>query len=151
MNVSQAIFRSSRQLSLLIIFFSLLLLHGCVAGRNSTPSRGSTKYEAETVKGKIYVGTASYYGEEFAGRPTANGEIFNPFGLTAAHPFLALGTKIKVTNLKNKKSVTLRVNDRMPYHPDRIIDLSKGAAKALDMLRDGLVQVKIEVLETDTD
>jgi rare lipoprotein A len=93
------------------------------------------------------IGTASYYAEKFHGKLTANGEIYDMNGLTAAHPTLPLGTIIRVTNLENNKELTIRVNDRMPKHPSRIIDLSLGTAKELDMIGSGLTEVKIEVLE----
>ena len=93
------------------------------------------------------VGTASYYADKCHGRLTANGEIYDMYGLTAAHPTLPLGTIIRVTNLENEKYLTIRINDRMPKHPSRIIDLSLGTAKELDMIESGLAEVKIEVLE----
>lgn len=91
-------------------------------------------------------GIASFYGEEFAGRPTANGEIFEPSGMTAAHRTLPLGSIIRVTNLRNKRSIVVRVNDRGPYAGDRVLDLSHGAAEALNMARRGTARVQIEVL-----
>ncbi|MBI9071247.1 MAG: septal ring lytic transglycosylase RlpA family protein [Melioribacteraceae bacterium] len=94
----------------------------------------------------VEVGIASYYAHEFHKKMTANGEIYNMYDLSAAHPTLPLNTIIRVTNLGNKKTVVLKINDRMPQHPDRIIDLSYGTAKELDMLDKGLQQVKIEVL-----
>ena len=93
------------------------------------------------------IGTASYYADKFHGRLTANGEIYDMHGLTAAHPTLPLGTIIKVTNLGNDKNLVIRINDRMPQHSSRIIDLSLGTAKKLDMVNDGLAEVKIEVLK----
>lgn len=91
-------------------------------------------------------GIASFYGEAFAGRPTANGETFDPEGLTAAHRTLPLGSIIRVTNLRNGQSVVVRVNDRGPYAGDRVLDLSHGAAKAIDMARRGTARIRIEVL-----
>lgn len=89
-------------------------------------------------------GTASYYGPGFHGRRTANGERFNMHGLTAAHRSLPFGTRLRVTNEKNGRSVVVRVNDRGPFHGRRIIDLSRGAASAIDMVDDGLARVRIE-------
>ena len=89
-------------------------------------------------------GEASYYGPGFAGRPTANGERFNPAELTAAHRTLPFGTKVKVTNERNGRSVIVRINDRGPYAHNRVIDLSKGAAEKIGMLSSGTAQVKIE-------
>jgi rare lipoprotein A len=92
-------------------------------------------------------GTASYYAHKFHGRLTANGEIYDMYGLTAAHPTLPLNSVIRVTNLSNDKNLVVRINDRMPQHPSRIIDLSLGTAQKLDMVEDGLAEVKIEVLK----
>ena len=91
-------------------------------------------------------GEASYYGEEFHGRNTASGEIFNKWDYTCAHKKLPFNTKVKVTNLKNQKSVVVRVNDRGPFVKGRIIDLSFAAAKKIGMVKQGVVKVKIEVI-----
>lgn len=91
-------------------------------------------------------GTASYYGADFAGRRTASGERFDPQALTAAHPDLPFGTRLRVTNLENGRSVMVRINDRGPFAGGRIVDLSWGAARELGMLRSGLARVRVEVL-----
>lgn len=96
--------------------------------------------------GFIQYGKASYYGEEFHGRKTASGEIFNKWDYTCAHKKLPFDTRIKVTNLKNQRTVIVRVNDRGPFVKGRIIDLSFAAAKKIGMIKDGVVKVKIEVL-----
>ncbi|MDQ0391828.1 septal ring lytic transglycosylase RlpA family protein [Labrys monachus] len=92
------------------------------------------------------VGVASYYGKEMGGRRTADGERFNPGGLTAAHRSLPFGTKLRVTNLRNGKTVVVRVSDRGPFARGRMIDLSYGAARAIDMLHAGTARVKISRL-----
>lgn len=92
-------------------------------------------------------GLASYYGKEFDGRRTSNGEIFHKDDLTAAHRTYPFGTIIRVTNLKNGGQVEVRVNDRGPQKPERIIDLSYGAAKVIGLDRMGLARVKLEVLD----
>lgn len=92
-------------------------------------------------------GTASYYADDFHGNLTSNGEIYDMYGISAAHPTYPEGTVVRVTNLSNNLSEILRINDRMPVHPDRIIDLSYGAAEKLEMINDGLADVKIEVLK----
>jgi len=92
-------------------------------------------------------GIASWYGREFEGRPTASGEIFDSSQLTAAHPNLPFGTLIVVTNLHNNKKVTVRINDRGPFVPARIVDVSRAAAEQLDMIVTGTAPVKIETLE----
>ncbi|MDF1611160.1 MAG: septal ring lytic transglycosylase RlpA family protein [Stygiobacter sp.] len=93
------------------------------------------------------IGTASYYADQFDGKITYSGEVYNMFGLSAAHPFYQMGTIVRVTNLSNGKSVVIPINDRMPFRPDRIIDLSLGVAQKLDMINVGITEVKVEVLE----
>jgi rare lipoprotein A len=92
------------------------------------------------------VGLASWYGNQEQGRLTASGQRFDPHKLTAAHRTLPLDTKVKVTNLENGKSVEVKVNDRGPYIPGRVLDLSTEAAKLLGMEKEGLALVRIEVL-----
>ncbi len=94
------------------------------------------------------VGLASWYGEAFHGKTTANGEKFDMMALTAAHKELPFNTAVKVTNLLNNRSVVVRINDRGPFRKDRIIDLSKHAAEKLDFLGIGVAPVKIEVIES---
>jgi rare lipoprotein A len=89
-------------------------------------------------------GKASFYADFFQGRKTSNGEIFRQRKRTAAHKTLPFGTKVKVKNLKNGKTVTVRINDRGPFVEGRIIDLSKKAARKLGMVNDGVVQVEIK-------
>jgi rare lipoprotein A len=89
-------------------------------------------------------GVASYYK---SGKRTANGERFNPHGLTAAHRTLPFGTRVLVTNLRNGKSVIVRINDRGPFSHGRVIDLSLGAAKVVDLTRSGVAKVKVVPLE----
>lgn len=90
---------------------------------------------------------ASYYADKFHGRLTSNGEIYDMHGLTAASPTLPANTILRVTSLKNERSVIIRCNDHMPYRPDRIIDLSYGTALELDMINDGIAEVMLEILE----
>lgn len=116
----------------LSLIVALIFLSAC--SKKTAPSKSS---------GGSETGYASYYGDEFNGRKTANGEIFRQSNLTAAHKKLAFGTKVKVTNLSNNKSVTVRINDRGPFVAGRIIDLSKSAAKKIDMVGAGVVKVKI--------
>jgi len=89
---------------------------------------------------------ASWYGKDFHGRPTANGEIYDMYGLTAAHRLLPLGTVVRVTNRENSRTVTVRVNDRGPFVHGRILDLSYGAAQKLGMTVAGTADVSIEIL-----
>jgi len=92
------------------------------------------------------VGRASYYGRGFAGRRTASGAIFRPEQLTAAHRFLPLGTKVRVTYLHNGRAVLVTITDRGPYVRGRHIDLSAGAARAIGMIGRGVASVRIEIL-----
>ncbi len=92
------------------------------------------------------VGTASWYGEAFDGKPTASGERYNMYQLTAAHLSLPLGTRVRVTNLKNGRKVVVRINDRGPYIPGRMIDLSYRAARVLEFKSQGITRVRMEVL-----
>lgn len=92
-------------------------------------------------------GIASYYADKFVGRTTADGSKYKHNKLTAAHKTLPFDTKVKVTNLSNKKSVIVVINDRGPFVKGRIIDLSKSAAKKLDFIDDGITKVKIKVLD----
>lgn len=95
-------------------------------------------------------GIASYYGHDFHGKKTANGEIFDMYKMTAAHRSYPFGTKVKVTNLDNGNSIIVRVNDRGPFKLERIMDLSLGAAQALDMTKSGTAKVRLEVVEWGT-
>ena len=95
------------------------------------------------------VGKASWYGPGFHGRLTANGETYNQEGFSAAHRSLPFDTKLRVTRVDTGKSVVVRVNDRGPYVDDRILDLSKGAARELGILDVGVAVVRLEILEED--
>ncbi len=108
--------------------------------------------ELELLRSSSYVaastqyGVASWYGPEFQGLPTASGQPFNMEGMTCAHRQLPLGTKIRVTNLLNARSLVLKVTDRGPVPRDRVLDVSMGAAKDLGFLHAGLTPVRIQVL-----
>lgn len=123
-----------------------------------TPFTGNYKKNPYTVLGKTYypissavgytsVGTASWYGTKFHGQATANGELYDLYGMTAAHKTLPLPSYVKVTNLDNGRSVVLRVNDRGPFHSDRVIDLSFAAAKKLGYAEVGTARVKVEGID----
>ena len=92
------------------------------------------------------VGTASWYGESFEGKPTASGEPYDMYDMTAAHLTLPIGSYVRVTNLRNGRSVVVRVNDRGPVVPGRIIDLSYGAAEAIHMKGYGLQRVRLDLV-----
>lgn len=101
---------------------------------------------AKSTVGSTYTGSASFYGSRHHGNKTASGERFNMYGLTAAHRTLPLGCTIRVTNKDNGKSVILKVNDRGPFHGNRVLDVSQGAAKQLGFIKQGLAKINIEVL-----
>ncbi|MEA3063786.1 MAG: rare lipoprotein [Sphingomonadales bacterium] len=104
--------------------------------------------KAEAVLEMIGQGEASYYGNELAGHRTSSGERFNPNALTAAHRTLPLGTRLRVTNVANGRSVIVRVNDRGPFVRSRLIDVSLGAAREIQMVRAGKAQVRLEIVPT---
>ncbi len=128
----------------LLLLALILLLSSCSSTVFYTRSNNQSE---KFSKNFVEEGLASYYSDEFVGRTTANGEIYNPVLLTAAHRSLPFGTKVKVTNLKNSREVIVIINDRGPFVQGRIIDLSKQAAKILDFLQDGIVRVRIESVE----
>jgi len=94
----------------------------------------------------VSTGQASWYGPGFFGNRTANGEVFRPGTLTAAHRTLPFGTRVRVTNLWNGRSAVVRINDRGPFHGARVIDLAHGAANQLGLVSSGVAKVKLEVL-----
>ncbi|MCI0547287.1 MAG: septal ring lytic transglycosylase RlpA family protein [Candidatus Rokubacteria bacterium] len=100
--------------------------------------------------GETQTGLAAYYSQRLHGHRTASGERFNNRAMTMSHQTLPYGTKVRVTNTKTGKSVVLRVNDRGPTQPDRIVDVSRAAAQQLGFVRGGLTEVKLEVVEAAT-
>ncbi len=108
---------------------------------------GQTYTPLATSEGFVEEGVASWYGPKFHGQETASGEVFNMYQKTAAHRILPLGTKVRVTNLDNDKSIKLEINDRGPFIDDRVIDLSFAAAEELDMIGPGTAPVRVEALE----
>ncbi len=102
--------------------------------------------KTELSKPKILYGTASYYSNSFNGKKTANGEIFSQKKMTAACNVLPLGTWLRVTNLRNGRSVLVRTNDRLHSRMKRVVDLSRSAAEKLNYVKSGLTRVRVEVL-----
>ena len=154
-------FRTTNALAIALLFV-ISLFGGCsTTTKAPTPSvsksqsgapynrpykvRGKTYYPMASAAGYRAEGIASWYGSE-SGNKTAMGTRFNPQGLTAAHKTLPLPTKVKVTNLRNGRSVTVIVNDRGPFKKNRLIDLSHGAAKQIGL--QGLTEVRIESINT---
>ncbi len=152
------------------IFLFIIFGFGCGATKVVTKpvewtAKGAYKTTKMVAKGTIKVGRgvvgaatyplrdreiegiASWYGEDFHGKKTASGETYNMYDLTAAHRTLALGSRVKVTNLDNGKEVVVRINDRGPFAKGRIIDLSFEAARRLDMISEGTGRVKLTVLD----
>ncbi len=147
------------------ILVSSLLVYACAStprfterestGR-ATPTRSSAESSTKDVQparvpsGKILLtlqGVVSYYADDFHGKQTSNGETFNMNDLTAAHRTFPFGTRVRVTNLENNKSVIVRVNDRGPFVEGRIMDLSLAAAKSIDLMKSGTTEAKLEVLQ----
>jgi len=104
-------------------------------------------YRSPYAAGYVERGIASWYGEDFHGKPTSSGEIYNMYDLTAAHKLMPLGTVAKITNLDNDRSVVVKINDRGPFIDGRIIDLSYSAATEIGMMEKGLSRVEIKVLK----
>lgn len=127
-------------LSFIFLFVSL-----CAYSQNDT---SLSKSSARTQR--FFYGLASFYSNKFHGRQTANGEIFNQDKFTAACNVLPLGTWIRVTNLRNGKSVVVKTTDRLHKKMRRLVDLSRSAAKKLDYISNGLTRVKVEVLNQKT-
>ena len=117
--------------------------------RNKNKEKGSRAIASKHRR--VMNGISSFYAEDFHGKLTANGEIYDMYGVTAAHKTLPLNTICRVTNKENGKSLILRINDRGPYIKGRILDCSYGAAKKLDFIQQGTTDVKIEVIEWGDD
>ncbi|MDR2076194.1 MAG: septal ring lytic transglycosylase RlpA family protein [Desulfovibrio sp.] len=137
-------------------------LSGCAlfregGGESTAPASGQRGAKPYTIRGKTYYpltsadgyreeGIASWYGKDFHGKTTANGERYDMYGATAAHKILPFGTKVRVTNPRNKRSITVRINDRVPFVANRVIDLTYTGARALDMLAAGTAPVILEAV-----
>lgn len=142
--------------TIILITFILLTACGSAPRFTSRESRFEKRISPSTENFEQYknaepletvTGAASYYADKYDGKITYSGEVYDMYGLSAAHPSYQMGTIIRVTNLFNDKSVIIRINDKMPFRPDRIIDLSLGCAQELDMVNVGIQEVKVEVLE----
>ncbi|WP_010410790.1 septal ring lytic transglycosylase RlpA family protein [Citromicrobium sp. JLT1363] len=128
------------------------------AGKASVEAEPLTAYEPRptpsatgeptpvTSESPMAGGEASYYGNELAGNRTASGEVFDPQKLTAAHRTLPLGSKVRVTNPRNGQSVVVRINDRGPFHGNRVIDLSTAAARTIGLIRSGTGRVNLALM-----
>ncbi len=150
--------------ALVVVVFVLAGLEGCGSSQRfgkseeeePTPRASSPRNVEETkvttvpTSGRILLtleGIASYYADDFHGKQTSNGEMFDMNALTAAHRTFPFDTMVQVTNLVNSKSVVVRINDRGPFVDGRIIDLSLGAAKEIGLIATGTARVRLEVLK----
>ena len=151
-----------RKITLLLC--SMVIVGGCsstpryTTGRSNRPKSKTrpTRTRTRAPKapkvanirvGQVITGISSFYGPDFHGKLTANGEVYDMYGRTAAHKTIPLNTIVRVTNLANQKTIIVRINDRGPYIAGRMLDLSYGAAKKLGFLQQGTTRVKIEVIE----
>jgi len=128
-----------------VLFSTLSFVAAC--SRGTRPPEAMP--EQKDVETQVFVGLASYYGEEFNGNQTSSGETYDPARMTAAHRTLPFGTRVRVTNLENNRSVLVTITDRGPKKPDRIIDVSFNAATELMMLPPGVVKVRVEVVNEE--
>ncbi len=120
------------------IAVAAIVLGGCTIGAGIESPAAASDYDR--------TGKASWYGKRYHGRTTASGAPYNMNAMTAAHRSLPFGTRVRVTNLANRRSVVLNINDRGPFVGGRIIDVSRGAAEALDMVRSGVVRVRVHTI-----
>ncbi len=157
-------FRAPRLLALALLCLAVAAMAGCgkrsVSGTQVTsppattaPSApgtkpytvmGQTYYPLQSGHGYVEEGVASWYGKDFHGKKTANGEVYDMHGMTAAHKVLPFGTQLRVTNLDNNRTIVVRVNDRGPFVANRIIDLTRTGAEQLDMIGPGTARVRLE-------
>ena len=162
--VSSRHIQRPRFVAILLLCLSLAVLAGCgkssvdsgmstsppTGGTPSTPSTkpytvmGQTYYPMASGLGYTEEGIASWYGKDFHGKTTSNGEIYDMYGMTCAHKVLPFGTQLRVTSLENNKSIVVRVNDRGPFVANRIIDLTRTGAEQLDMIGPGTARVRVE-------
>lgn len=133
--------------SLFILLIISTIFTSCSTAVRFSSSEYSKYEDTGTGVVNVMYGKASYYGDEFNGNKTSSGDIFDNKKYTAAHKTLPFGTFVKVTNLLNGKSVIVKINDRGPHIAGRVIDLSKAAAEELDMIREGVIDVKLEILK----
>jgi len=134
----------SLQVSIIVVL-GILVLTGCGMSKETLDADYASTENAKAIEN----GVSSWYGPNFHGKLTANGEIYDMDGITAAHRTLPFGTILLVENLDNGKTVQVRINDRGPYAKNRIIDLSRGAAERIEMIGPGTARVRLYLLEGD--
>ena len=142
--------------SLVTSILCIIFIIHCSNSPRYTGNSGSSYKPKKNLKStpksnNRFKGISSYYGEDFHGKLTANGEVYDMYGLTAAHKTLPLNTIVRVTNLENNKSLILRINDRGPFVKGRILDCSYGAALKLGFIGNGTTNVLVEVIEHGDD
>jgi rare lipoprotein A len=130
-----------------ILIFLLFVKTEAQSSASATGKKTTSAKPKKSSANRVLYGQASYYANKFEGRKTANGEIFRHSKLTAACNALPLGTWIRITNLKNGKSVVVRTNDRLHKKTRRLVDLTRTAAQKLGFIKSGLTRVKVEVLK----
>lgn len=133
---------SAKQIAAAALFFAALIGSSACAKKKHVSVRATTPAPTRTTE----TGIASWYGYPYHGRHAANGEIYDMEKLTAAHRTLPFGTWVRVTNLTNSKTVDVRITDRGPFIDGRIIDLSKAAAREIDMIGPGLARVRVDII-----
>lgn len=149
-----------RKTAIIFIGISFLIFTACSSTIRYTSNRVDEnvkddqrslieKYKDADVLETVF-GVASFYSDKYNGKVAYSGEVYNMYDITAAHPSYQMGTIIRVTNLDNEKQLIIRINDKMPLRPDRIIDLSLGCAQELDFVQQGLAKIKLEVVEWGT-
>ena len=129
----------------------IVILMAAPIGQSELRAAASVKKKVKKAAPALkpyQVGVATWYGEKFDGKLTAGGELFDMFALTAAHPKLPLGSLVRVTHVRSKRSVVVRINDRGPVDPRAVIDLSYAAARELGVVRQGLARVRLDVVRS---
>src|SRR5208283_1098131 len=136
---------------IVVALITAVIVSGCASSprftREQSAGSGTHNAGSDSKSLKTMKGIASYYADDFNGKKTANGETYDMYKMTAAHRTLPFNTKVRVTNLDNKRSIIVRINDRGPFKLERIIDLSLSAATQLGMKGTGTANVKLEVVE----
>ena len=139
----------NHKILLITISFIFYSFGPTIAHGDYINSDGMSRKEIEAIRNhpEVQIGIASYYGKKFHRKLTANGQKFNMYKVSAAHKTLPLGTRVKVTNLNNGKSIRLTINDRGPFKKGRILDLSYKAAQKLGFVNEGTTKVRIDVIK----
>ncbi len=138
-------------MKLFTVFLIFLFINVSCSANVQYSKQKQDKISKKFYAGQVLTGRSSYYADKFHGRKTANGDIFDMYKLTAAHKSLPFGTILNVVNLRNNKSIRVRVNDRGPFVPGRFLDLSYGAAKKIDLIKTGVTEIKATIIRLGED